>query len=86
MNADISYDLVVAVTQSDSAIDPGIPGGVSYFSGLWVTAGGLLKFTDPAGNTPTINVLPGVEYHFKFCHVWSSTTTATGIYGGVKMP
>ncbi len=73
-----TYDYPAVVTVSDSVNDPAGP-----FTGLYVSASGVLKFTPLSGpqayGAITINVFEGTYLCFPVKRVWSGTTTATVI-------
>ena len=72
-------DDLVAVTKSDATADPGGP-----FRGILVGVAGVVKLTTNAGTTVTLGsgvLAAGVIHPIRFTRVWSTTTTATDIYG-----
>ena len=70
------HDSAVAVTQSDSTDDTAGP-----FSGLGCQVAGLAKVTTIKGTTVTVSLAVGAILPIAVKRVWTSVTTATGIYG-----
>ena len=68
--------MIRAVTPSDSA---NLPDGQSR--GFHVNVAGNIKFTDATDNAVTLTVLAGVPYPYAAKRIWSTGTTATGIFG-----
>lgn len=65
--------IVIAATQSDS-VDETVAGVV------YVQTGGNIKFTTVSGNDVTFTVSDETWIPVKIKRVWSTGTTATGIY------
>ena len=72
----VTYEGIVAVTQSDATDDTNGP-----FAGFIVTVAGTIQFTNIRGGTVTLTVLAGLIYPIATKRVWSTGTTATGVYG-----
>jgi len=66
---------VRSVTPSDSA---DLPDGACR--GFHVTAAGNVKFEDMSGNAVTVPVLASTTYPYCAKRIWSTGTTATGIF------
>jgi hypothetical protein len=77
----VCHDSAVAVTQSDSTDDP-----AGSFSALGCQVAGLAKITTVKGSVVTVSLVAGQLLHIATKRVWSSVTTATGIYGCHAMP
>lgn len=72
---------LAAVTQSDSTADP-----AGTFCGFVCNGAGIVKYTGIDGGDPiTFTALAGVLYPIPLKNVWSTTTTATGIFGLVPV-
>lgn len=72
-------DDIVAVTQSDTVNDANGP-----FRALIIGGAGIVKLTTPSGvdrTIPATVLSPQTMYPIKCVRVWSTTTTATDIYG-----
>jgi hypothetical protein len=78
----ITYDDAIAITASDSVDDPSGP-----FAAFHTGTGGTIKVTTIKGNSVALTNLPaGIVYTLAIKRVWSSTTTATGVFGMVALP
>lgn len=70
---------IAAVTKSDGTADPAGP-----FRGLVFSGAGDIKLTMASGQTriiPSGLLATNVIHPLQFSRVWSTGTTATGIYG-----
>lgn len=66
---------VISVTTSDT-VD--LPNGACR--GMHCNAAGNIKFTDLYGNSVTLTVTAGVPIPYAAKRIWSTGTTATGIF------
>ena len=64
-----------AVTGSDTVDLPGGP-----CRGFHVNVAGAVKFTDLTGNAVTMTVVAGTPLPYAASRIWSTGTTATGIF------
>jgi hypothetical protein len=74
---------LVPVTQSDSVQDPALGTG-EVFRGLIIGGAGIVKLTMETGQTRTLasGVLAvGVIHAMRFTRIWTTTTTATNMFG-----
>lgn len=70
---------IYSVTQSDATADPNGP-----FRALLISVVGAVKLTTRGGTTVTIpsgGLAAGVLHPIRVQRVWSTGTTATGIFG-----
>lgn len=70
---------IYALTHSDGTADPNGP-----FRGLMLTVAGTIKIRMRGGNDVTLlsgTLAPGVIHPVRFTRVWSTGTTATGLFG-----
>ena len=72
----ITYEGVVAVTQSDAVADPAGP-----FAGFFASVAGVVKIQTLRNDTVTLTILAGIIYPIAITRIWSSTTTASGLFG-----
>lgn len=78
----ITYDNAIAVTQSDTIDDPSGP-----FAGFHTGSGGTIRVLTIKGNDVTLGSLPaGVVYTLAIRRVFSSTTSASGVFGMIANP
>lgn len=66
---------IVSVTGNDST---DLPGG--RCRGFHVNVAGNIKITDLSDNDVTLTVLAGIPYPYACRRIWSTGTTATGIF------
>lgn len=66
---------VVAVTPSDSADLP-----YGECRSMHLNVAGDVKFTDGRGNTVTLTLVAGMPIPYGARRIWSTGTTATGIF------
>lgn len=64
---------IVAITPSDTT-------NIGSARGFHVTVAGNIKITTEDGQTPTIPVLASIPYPYACTVIWSTGTTATGIF------
>lgn len=77
----ITYEDVISLTQSDTTADPAGP-----FAAFMVNVAGNVKITTIRGSAVTITVLAGLVYTVAFSRMWSTGTTATGLFGLIAPP
>lgn len=78
----ITYDDVIAVTPSDTVDDPNGPFAGFYISGT----AGTVTFLTVRGHAGIISPGAGVIVPFAIRRIYSSGTSATGVYGCIAMP
>ena len=72
----ITYEGVVAATQSDTTADPAGP-----FAGFFASVAGVVKIQTLRNDTVTLTILAGVIYPIAITRIWSSVTAASGLFG-----
>jgi hypothetical protein len=78
----VTYDNAIAVTASDTVDDPGGP-----FAGFYTGSGGTIRvLTIKNGDVTFANLVAGVVMTVAIRRVFSSTTSATGVFGMVANP
>jgi hypothetical protein len=79
--ANITYEDMADVTASDSAA---VPGNVA--AGFGADVAGTITFTTLLGSKHTRTILAGLIYNIAVKQIWSTGTTATGLYVVYQSP